>query len=295
MRTSRIIIIGYGPAGMACAIQLKRMGLQPLVIEKDHPGGMLVNANRVENYPGFPGGIPGPDLVKLFVEQADSFNIESIQDEILDVNYDDGKFKVEGNSGTYKCDILVSATGTSPVVPANFPQELAEKGLIHFDITELSQVSGKTIGIIGAGDAAFDYSLTLAENGNEVVIFNRGNRIRALKALTEKVFINNHIKYLENITLKSLETLSDKRLEAIFKSASGNKKYFMDYLIFATGRKPEDSFFRESLKTNLPNLLKEHRLYLIGDIKNATCRQVSVAVGEGIKAAMEIFRHESNQ
>jgi thioredoxin reductase (NADPH) len=280
---------------MACAIQLKRMGLHPLVVEKGRPGGMLFNANRVENYPGFPGGIPGPDLVKLIIEQAGYFNIESIQDEIVDVNYHEDKFNLDGKSDAYKCDILVIATGTSPIVPANFPEDLAGKGLIHFDITELRQISSKTVGIIGAGDAAFDYSLTMAENGNEVFIFNRGDRIRALKVLSEKVFINNNIIYLEKTSLKSLKARSDKGLKAILNSASGNKKYSLDYLIFATGRKPANGFFRESLKENLPNLLKEHRLYLIGDLKNEHYRQVSVAVGNGIKAAMEIFRHESNQ
>lgn len=295
MRFSRIIIAGCGPAGMACAVQLKRMGLDPLVIEKNRPGGMLYNANFIENYPGFPVGIKGPDLADLIVQQFNRFHVNSCRDEVLLAGYSGGKFSLNTTSGLYGCDILVVATGTTPKLPEQVNEELINKGLVHFDITDLRKVSGKTIGIIGAGDAAFDYSLTLAENENNVLIFNRGNRIKALKALEDKVFINNSIKYVGNTSMKSLELQAGKGLSAIFISASGIRNYSLDYLIFATGRKPEKSFFSESLEGELPGLIENRKLYLIGDVKNGNCRQVAVAVGDGVRAAMEIFQDESNQ
>lgn len=280
---------------MACAIQLKRMGLDPLVIERNRPGGMLYNANLIENYPGFPGGIKGPALTDLFIRQFNRFLVSINHDEILLIEYSGGKFSLNATSGVYGCEILVVATGTTPEFPEKVNEELINKGLVHFDIIDLRKVSGKTIGIIGAGDAAFDYSLTLAENGNNVLIFNRSDRIRALKTLTEKVFINNKIKYLENSSLKNLETLPGKGLSAICHSASLNRKYTLDYLIFATGRKPENSFFSVSFEGELPGLIEKRKLYLIGDVKNGNCRQVAVAVGDGVRAAMEIFQDESNQ
>jgi thioredoxin reductase (NADPH) len=295
MRYANIIIVGFGPAGIACAIQLKRMGLQPLVIEKHQPGGMLFNANLIENYPGFPGGISGPELAGRFTEQAGFFNIEIIHDEILQANYAEGLFNLEGKTGTYTCHTLVAATGTAPLTRDNCPAELITKGLVHFDIAGLRQITGKAIGIIGAGDAAFDYSLTLAQNYNKVFIFNRGHRVKALKLLSDKVLFNNNIIYLENLALVSLEIEAGKGLHAIFNSEYLNKKYSLDYLIFATGRKPADGFFQDSLRGDIPVLLIEHRLYLAGDIVNGLYRQVSVAVGDGVRIAMEIFRNESNQ
>jgi thioredoxin reductase (NADPH) len=271
------------------------MGLEPMVIEKNQPGGVLVNANLVENYPGFPGGISGPEIANRFVTQANSFNIYINQDEILLVDFSNGVFTLNSKTGYYQCNILVIATGTSPVIPENCPENLVREGLVNFDISSLRLAREKTIGIIGAGDAAFDYSFSLAQNDNNILIFNRGNQIKALKILQEKVFINNKIKYLENTMLKSMETQTGKGFQAIFNSASSNKKYSLDYLIFATGRKPENGFLRESLKGKLPGLLKERRLYLIGDFKNGNYRQVSVAVGDGVRAAMEIFQDESNQ
>lgn len=294
MRFSRIIIAGAGPAGLACAIQLKRMGLDPLVLEKGQSGGMLHNANLVGNYPGFPGGITGPDLAEKIIMQASEFNIDILHDEINLVSYSDRKFTLKCNSGYYLCEILIIASGTSPNKPENLPNTLVNSGLIHFDIINLRNLSGKGIGIIGAGDAAFDYSLTLAEK-NKVLIFNRSDNIKALQALTQKVFINKQVNYFENHTLISLEINDNKLLTSFFNTASEIRNYSLDYLIFATGRKPCDGFYRESLKGNIPNLLKEKRLYLIGDVINGNYRQVSIAVGQGIRAAMEIFRNESNQ
>jgi thioredoxin reductase (NADPH) len=167
--------------------------------------------------------------------------------------------------------------------------------MVHTDITRLKTISNRSVGIVGAGDAAFDYSLSMAEKENIVLIFNRGDQVKALKVLRDKVFINKKIFYLDNIEIKSLEINSDQRLNATCNSASAIRNYFLDYLIFATGRKPADGFFQKSLEGKLDGLISSHRLYLIGDLKNGSCRQVSAAVGDGVRAAMEIFHHESNQ
>jgi thioredoxin reductase (NADPH) len=293
LRFSKIIIAGAGTAGLACAIQLKRMGLDALILEKGKPGGMLYNANLIENYPGFPGGIPGPDLAERIVSNVKSFNIQIQHDEIQLVTYTPGKFTLMCKSGYYHSETLIIASGTSPVIPETLPGRILNSGLFHFDISQLRSIFGKTIGIIGAGDAAFDYSLTLSEKNN-ILIFNRSEKIKALKSLSQKVFINNHIKYFENHILMNLEIIDNKVLISFFNSPSEIRNYSLDYLIFATGRKPCDGFFRESLEGNIPNLLKEKRLYLSGDVINGNYRQVSIAVGQGIRAAMEIFRNESN-
>lgn len=295
MKRSKIIIIGFGPAGIACAIQLRRMGLHPLVIEKDLPGGMLPNANLVENYPGFPNGISGDKLAELFIRQAERFHIGVSKDEITSIENHEPVFYLQGKTKNYECEKLILATGTIPYIPEGIPDDLIGKGLIHSDIQRLKNLSGMTIGIIGAGDAAFDYSLSLAEKGNQVMIFNRGNVIKALKVLSEKVFINNSIKYYENHRLDSLELSESKSLTAFFNSTSSNSKYSLDYLIFATGRTPSTGFFPDHPAGLHDSLVQQHRLYLIGDLKNGICRQVSAAVGDGVRAAMEIFHDESHQ
>lgn len=293
---NRIVIIGFGPAGMACAIQLKRMGLDPLVIEKDKPGGMVFNANLIENYPGFPKGIQGDKLAALLAKQASRFNIRVIKDTILNINYKEGIFLLKGNSGNYYSKILVIASGTSPHLPEDFKGDSNLKGLIHTDISGLRNTSGKSIGIIGAGDAAFDYAISMAENANhEVHIFNRGERIKALELLQQKVSLNSTIQYHRGYLLENLKTTPDMRLQAIFRENEERHEFVLDYIIFATGRNPALGMLGEKVKQNLGKLQEEHRLYLAGDVKNDIFRQLSIAIGDGVRTAMEIFQHESDQ
>ena len=294
MKHSRIIIIGFGPAGMACAIQLKRMGLTPIVIEKSRPGGMLSNANLIENYLGFPKGIPGSKLAEIFREQAYNYNINAIKDDINVVRYSNNTFYLNGNSDEYTCDKLVIASGTSPKWPENLPPGLIHAGLIHADIALLGQISSKSIGIIGAGDAAFDYALSLAQRGNSVMIFNRGTKVKALLRLQEKVSNANYISYFENYSLENARISDGKMLSLSFKENMQEHEFMVDYLIFATGRIPALNFLDPEMNDKLDALQEDHRLYMIGDVKNGIFRQLSLAVGDGIKAAMDIYNHESN-
>ncbi|MFO7615217.1 MAG: NAD(P)/FAD-dependent oxidoreductase [Bacteroidales bacterium] len=295
MSHSQVIIIGYGPAGMACAIQLTRMGLHPLVIEKSNPGGMLVNANRVENYPGFPGGIKGEKLTRLFKKQASTFNINMVRDEITDVHHDGSRFELKGKKDAYASEILVIATGTIPVIPAECPTQLIRKGLVHTAISLLLKTTGKTIGIIGAGDAAFDYAVSLAENNNSVHIFNRSDRIRALGLLQEKAKAMGGIKYFEHYRAMEMAEAPEGRLRAIFGHYEQSHPFLMDYLIFATGRIPALKFVNQEFMRKMKILEQQKQLYLVGDVRNENVRQLSVAVGDGVRAAMEIAQHESHQ
>ncbi|MBW6459573.1 MAG: NAD(P)/FAD-dependent oxidoreductase [Bacteroidales bacterium] len=295
MTDSQVIIIGFGPSGMACAIQLTRMGLRPLVIEKSNPGGMLVNANLVENYPGFPGGIKGDKLVRLFKKQASTFNINLVGDEITDVIHNGRRFELKGKKVAYESEILVLATGTIPVVPAECPAQLIRKGLIHTDISLLRKTTGKTIGIIGAGDAAFDYAVSMAENGNTVHIFNRSERVRALGLLQDKAEAMSGIKYFEHYRAMEMTEAPDGRLRAVFGHYEQSRSFLMDYLIFATGRIPALKYVNHEFMNKMKILEQQKQLYLIGDVRNGNVRQVSVAVGDGVRAAMEIAQHESHQ
>ncbi len=295
MRTARVIIIGAGPAGIACAVQLTRMGLNPLVVEKGRPGGMVVNANLIENYPGFPNGIGGEDLRELLEKHLERFEINVIKDEIRLAEYSSGHFNLSGLDDTYQCAYLVIATGTSPVLPKLFTSELIRSGLIHTDISRMRSVTGKSIGIIGAGDAAFDYSLSLSQQGNKVWIFNRTDRVRALQILQDRAKQDVNISYLPAHELSEASMTSGSRIMALFNTPQHRKDHILDYLIFATGRVPALDFPDEEMKANTGHLIGEGRLFLAGDVKNGIFRQVSAAVGDGVRAAMEIFRHEYHQ
>ena len=255
MLKEQVIIIGGGPAGIACAVQLKRYGIDPLIIEKDEIGGLLKNAWRLDNFPGYPDGISGPVLVEKLKEHLGRFEIRSLKSEVRNVKYADGQFYLENEAKAFQCDLLVIATGTRP----------KHSGDGFTEVYPLRNVKGKRIDIIGAGDAAFDYAMTLCKD-NEVHIHNRGTEVKCIPALLDIALQEPNIAYHEN----SLPSFSS------------------DYIIFATGREPDTHCLSEDLLKNQDQLEHDGLLYVIGDVKNGMVRQATVAAGDGIRAAMAI-------
>jgi thioredoxin reductase (NADPH) len=243
---------------------------------------------------GFPEGIPGNRLAEIFREQAYNFNIHTVKDEISEIRFSNDQFHLKGDAAEYRCKRIVIATGTKPHWPDILPKELIRSGLIHPDISQLAQVKGKSVGIIGAGDAAFDYALSMAQQRNSVSIFNRSNEVKALLILKEKVRKANYISYFENHSLSTVRMIGDKKLSVSFLENMQEHEFIMDYLIFATGRSPALDFLTPEISNHLDLLQEEKKLFLIGDVKNGKFRQLSLAVGDGVRTAMEIFQHEGN-
>lgn len=284
MKSRDTVIIGAGPAGIATAIQLKRFGLNPLLLEKNSIGGLLKNANLVENYLGFPDGISGNALVELFKNQLEANNIDLINQTVLCADFADDKFIIKTNEQTVYSKILVIASGTEPK-KLNIESHLREK--ILYEVYPIKNIKNKTVAVIGAGDAAFDYAENLSIN-NEVYILNRSKNIKCLKILLDRCYRNNKIKYIENIQLENISEINEKIALSCIKN-SQKEEITVDNLLFAIGREPKLDFISNNLKTNFENLIKENLLFTIGDVKNNKYRQTAISTGDGIKAAMQIF------
>jgi thioredoxin reductase len=285
---TQVIIIGAGPAGMAAAIQLKRYGITPLVFEMKRAGGLLWNANSVENYPGFPGGIPGPALVAGMVRQFEAHNLTTIEEKVVSVDYRDGWFVVESNKADYAARIVVIATGTRPNhFPEGFiPEQVKER--VCYEVADLVGVKDKQVLIVGAGDAAFDYALNLARL-NDVLIANRGSEIKALPLLQERVNANQRIRYMENTRVERMR-MGDGELVVQLAVPDGVLEVNCAYLLGAIGRTASAPRISKTLQPEINRLQKQHLLFIIGDVKNGIFRQTSIAVGDGVKAAMQIFK-----
>ena len=272
-----VIIVGAGPAGIACAIQLKRYNIDHIIFEKDEVGGLLKNANLIENYPGFPNGISGIKLVQLFNKQSQTAKINIKYETVESVEFLKNAFSVKTNKVIYHSRYLVIASGTKPIVPKIPIIHEDNSNRLFFNIYKLKHIENKNIVIIGAGDCALDYALNLC-NENKVIILNRSDKIRALPILQERVLNTENIKYFENISVKYIEN-KDQRL--ILTCNPNDETIDADYLLFAIGRKPTLDFI------NI-NLLKNPCLFQIGDVKNGQFRQTSIAVGDGTFTAMKI-------
>ncbi len=284
-----VIIIGAGPAGIATAIQLKRSGIAPLLIEKNECGGLLKSAFLIENLPGYYRGISGKEITSKFKKHLDNLNISPLYDEVQNISYDNQKrlFILSTRERLLNGKIIVMATGLEhrkPNIIDKLSTEIKEH--IYFDIYNLNQPKDKDILIVGAGDVAFDYALNLSRE-NRVIIINRGKKIKAIKILQERSY-KKPIIYKENTIIKDI-SLKNNTLKIIMLTNTQELEMYFDIVLYAIGREKKLLLSSQILKKRL-ELQADKVLYFIGDIANENFRQSSIAMGDGIKAAMEIYK-----
>ena len=282
-----VVIIGAGPAGLTAAMQLERQGISPVVLERNQVGGLLLNANLVENYPGFVEGISGPDLVELFSRQAERLGVKIFQEEVLIVEFKSGIFHIVTNKREIKAGILVAASGTKAktLPPVLFTGNL--EGKVYTGVHPLLEEKEKTILIVGAGDAALDYALNLARL-NQVIILNRGSRIKGLPLLWDRVQLRSAIDYFPDVEINGIAGTDDGRINVLAETGAQQNCFTGDFLITAIGRVPEWGYAEDKLLKKMDQLQEEGKIYLIGDLHNGQYRQTALAVGDGIRSAMDI-------
>ena len=203
-------IIGAGPAGISAALQLARYEIYPFVYEADTAGGLLCNAGTIENYPGFPKGIEGPELAALFAAGLESSNAVVCPEEVLSVDYAAGIFKVQAdNAADFSRMIIATGTRPVPLESVEFDSQETEEG-IDYGIGMIREIAGKSVAIIGAGDAAFDYALTLSKK-NDIVILQRGEKPRCNAALLRRITGSERVTVLENASAEKISREEEGR------------------------------------------------------------------------------------
>jgi thioredoxin reductase (NADPH) len=289
----QIAIIGGGPAGMATAIQLRRFDLEPVIFEKNRLGGLLWNAQKVENYPGFANGVSGSQLVAAFEKHLNASGANVVFAEVLAVNFDfiHHHFVIQTSQEIKYADIVVAAPGTKPK-SADLLKSIADPlhPFIFYEIYPLLQEKEKEIVIIGAGDIAFDYALNLSKY-NAVTIYHRGEEIKALPLLHRRILAHPNIKFIGSTQLEEVARQKFCNLSLRFIQ-KGNHRIMVDvdYLVVAIGREPQLSWFTPELVAVQDQLMAEGKLYFVGDVINGLFRQVAIAAGDGIETAMKIER-----
>lgn len=284
----KIVIIGGGPAGLSAAIQLKHTGYDPLVLEKNQLGGLLLNANLVHNYPGFKNGISGVDLADQFIQHANALNIRIHNNEIRQIDFEQffTLITAEGQPITTKRLILCTGTKAKPL--AQLKNIYKKTDRIYHEIHPIRTIKDRHITIIGGGDAAFDYALNLAKH-NQVTILNRTEIRRCHPNLWDAAQKNPKITYIKNTSLKQAALNPDGSLKLTFEKDGKPFTLPTNYLIAAVGREKNLDLCPPAFLKKMEYLSQQGLLFTAGDVQNGIYRQTAIAVGDGIRTAMQIL------
>ena len=304
--TTRMLIIGSGPAGLTAAIYGARAGMQPIVVQGLQPGGQLTITTDVENYPGFREVVQGPWLVQEMQAQAEHVGTRMLWDTIVDIDLAGHPFRATGDSGdVYEGDTLVIATGAQARwlgVPGE--QELGGKGVSACATCDGFFYRGKKVAVIGGGNTAVEEALYLTNHSQDVTIIHRRDSFRAEKILQDRLFAHPHIKVVWNKTVSRFvgDPLAGglTGLELVDTVSGASSLFETEGAFVAIGHAPATELFKGKLeldeggyivvepgtpKTSIPGV------FACGDVMDHTYRQAVTAAGTGCMAALDAERY----
>jgi len=297
-----VIIIGSGPAGWSAGIYTGRANLRPLLITGNELGGQVAITNEVENYPGFPEGLTGPELVEKMQTQAQKFGTAVEIDYVTEIDVDGPPFGVKTASGKqYKANALIAATGASPRklgVPGE--EQLTGRGVSYCATCDGFFFRGKELVVVGGGDSSLEETLFLTKFATKIRVVHRRDQLRAGATLKRRAEANPKIEFVwnsivtridgenkvESVTLKNTQTgeVSELRTDGVF---------------IYVGHLPNNQLFQGKLAMDEQGYLITDRLmrtsvpgiFAAGEIQDHRFRQVATSVGQGVAAAMETEKY----
>jgi thioredoxin reductase (NADPH) len=303
----RVLIIGSGPAGLTAAIYTARASLQPLVIEgepsstSDQPGGQLMLTTEVENFPGFPEGIMGPELMTRCREQASRFGAQFITEKVTKVDFSARPFKAWVRDTLYTADSVIVSTGAQSLM-LGLPEEsrLIGHGLSTCATCDGFFFRGQNIVVVGGGDSALEEAQFLTKFAAKVTIVHRRDSLRASKIMQERAFANEKIEFLWNSQVTKI--LGDDKVTGIeVASTVDGTTSTLDVtgVFVAIGHKPNTGLFEGILDMESTGYLVTKPgstytniagVFACGDVQDHTYRQAITAAGSGCMAAIDCER-----
>jgi thioredoxin reductase (NADPH) len=307
MSARNVIIIGSGPAGLTAAVYTARANLAPLVIEgepsstSDQPGGQLMLTTDVENYPGFPDGIMGPELMQNFRAQAERFGAEFITEKATKVDLSTRPFRVWVRDTEYEAESVIVSTGArSLMLGLESETRLIGHGLSTCATCDGFFFRGQQIAVVGGGDSAIEEAIFLTRFADKVTIVHRRDALRASKIMQDRAFANPKIEFLWNHVVEDL--LGTEKLEgAIVRNTQTEELSTLPVtgLFVAIGHRPNTDLFDGVLDMHDSGYLitqpgstatNVDGVFACGDVQDHVYRQAVTAAGSGCMAAIDAER-----
>jgi thioredoxin reductase (NADPH) len=297
---AKVVIIGSGPAGLTAAIYAARGNLEPVVLAGSAPGGQLMLTSDVENYPGFPDGIQGPDLMAAMRAQAERFGTRLVDVDIDRVDFSSRPFRIWARGTEYRAQAVIIATGAQALwLGLDSETRLRGRGVSACATCDGFFFRDREIAVVGGGDTAFEEATYLTRFATKVHLLHRRDTFRASKIMIERAIEHPKIEIHPNTTVD--EVLGEDKVDGLHlrDTVTGEKSHMpIDGLFIAIGYEPNTAAFRDWLEVDEKGYLVVHDetgskiegVFIAGDVHDHRYRQAVTAAADGCKAAIDAER-----
>jgi thioredoxin reductase (NADPH) len=299
-RVEKVLIIGSGPAGLTAAIYAARANLEPVVIGGLVGGGQLMITSDVENFPGFPDGIQGPELMAQFRTQAERFGAKIVDVDVERVDFSSRPFRAWARGTEYRAQAVIVATGASALwLGLDSETRLRGRGVSACATCDGFFFRNQEVAVVGGGDTALEEASFLTRFATKVHLLHRRDSFRASKIMQERALANPRIEFHPNVVVD--EVLGDAKVNGLrLRDATSDATSVLpvDGLFVAIGYKPNTDVFRDWLEVDSKGYLVVHDetgsridgVFVAGDVHDHRYRQAVTAAGDGCKAAIDAER-----
>ncbi len=297
MKKEKVIIIGSGPAGLTAALYTARANLNPLVLAGDLLGGQISLTSEVENYPGFPEGLTGPQLVDLMKAQTERFGARIEYDSVVEVDFSRGSpFYLKTYSGEYEADAVIVTVGASPrklEVPGE--EEFTGRGVSYCGTCDGFFFRGKEVVVVGGGDSALEEGIFLTKFASKVTIVHRRDELRGGATLQKRAFANEKIQFVWDTVVQAIEGDGTVQQVRLHNLKTGETTAFgTDGVFIFIGHDPNNQLFGGQLAMDDEGYVITDRqmrtsiegVFAAGEIQDRIYRQIATSVGQGCAAGM---------